>query len=643
LNQENETFVMRRLILLPLIFCAFGAEAQFAKVVPSQDTHPPVQAHFKRSEMHTVPLAAFIDPKEVRSDWKLKVSHVAPLHGSPSKKLLDDLKQEKAQMKTASEGGENSSPDAVTPALGINFLGNEMFNGTPPDNTLAISNGGRIVSCDNATIEIYDAYAQDPYLSYWVNHYDFFGSHLSPAPNGNIYDPRVIYDSGADRFVYCILHGSSSSLTQILLCFSKTNNPMDGWWVYQLTANPAHPSLWFDYPNLGVSNNEIYISGNMFTDGGSYGGNVLFQIPKQAGYSGQNLSYQWWYDIHDGNSNQAFTIVPLSHGRQGNYGPGILLASTEVGTTNNRMLLFDLTDDASSSNESLNVYPVNTSSYVIGGYAAQNGSSGQLDVGDTRMQNGFFYNGTVHFVHTTDIGGGWNGIRYSRITTSNLNIQSGNFGNQGVQDYAYPSVAAFATGQEDKSVMIGYLASSGSTFPSIRTVNVDNNMNWSTSTLVKSGESPVSIQGGQTERWGDYSGISRKHNASQPEVWMSGCYGTANNHWNVQNGYNAWIAQILAGAPSSSDGPIAEGTGSKVFPNPVADMFTLDFTVPVRQEVSIHIMDINGRLVRHLFSDHVKAGTNRLTFNRDALPAGQYLIRIDSNGQTISHEKIIVQ
>jgi hypothetical protein len=641
LKQGSDPCIMKRLLLLPVLTFSFSAQAQFPKTVPST-VHPPHQAQFKKSEMHTVPLAASVDFKDIKSEWKLKVSHVAPVHGSPSKRLLDEMKMEKAQLKANSPGAENASPNAVTPALGINFLGNEMFNGTPPDNTLAISNGGKILSCDNATIEIYDAYAQDPYLSYWVNHYDFFGSFLSPAPTGNIYDPRVIYDSGSDRFIYCILHGSSSSLSQILLCFSKTNNPMDGWWVYRLTANAAHPNLWFDYPNLGVSENEIYISGNMFTDAGNYGGNVLFQIPKQAGFSGQNLNYQWWYDITDGGNSQAFTIVPLSHGRQGNYGPGIYLASTDVGTSNSRMLLFDLTDDASASNETLNVYPINTSSYVIGGNAAQNGSGGVLDVGDTRMQNGFYYNGLVHFVHTTDIGGGWNGIRYSRVTTNNLSIESTNFGNQGVLDYVYPSVAAFSTSQSDNSVMISFLASSSSTYPSIRVVNVDNNLNWSPSTLVKSGESPVSIQGGATERWGDYSGISRKHNASQPEVWMSGCYGIANNHWNVQNGYNAWIAQILGGAPASAETAVPRAE-TKVFPNPVVDMFSIDFMVPSRQQVNISITDINGRLVRDLFTDHVKAGTNRLTFNRGALPSGQYILQINSNGQVIHHEKIIVQ
>lgn len=632
---------MRNLASTLFMFLPLMAMAQFAKISPPSDVIPSQPAVFQRSEMQTAPLAAFIDPKEVNSNWKLKVSHMTRTHGGPTGRVLDDVKLEKSLTKTMSDQGESSSIAAVTPQLGINFLGNEMFNGTPTDNTMAISNGGRIVSADNATIEIYSAYAQDPYLSYWVNHYDFFGSELNPAPSGNIYDPRVIYDSQSDRFVFMILHGSSSSLSQILLCFSKTNDPMDGWWVYRLAANPAHPNLWFDYPNLGVSNNEIYISGNMFTDAGNFQGNLLFQIPKQAGYSGQQLSYQYWNDVSNGGSGLAFTMVPLSHGRQGNYGPGILLAASDVGTANSRVLVFDLTDDASASNETINVYSVNTSNYVIGGYAGQSGVSGVLDVGDTRMQNGFYYNGIIHFTHTTDIGQGWNGIRYSRINTNDLSITSGNFGNQGQLDYAYPSVASFATAQNDNSVMISFLASGPNTFPHIRVVNCDNGMNWSSSTLVKAGESGVSIQGGQTERWGDYCAISRKHNASSPEVWLAGCYGVATNHWNVTRGYNAWVGQILAGPAGMEDA--ARLNELKVFPNPTADMFTLDFTVSARQKVTIDIVDMAGKVVKHLFSDNVKQGVNRLTFNRGALPSGQYVVLISTNENTISHEKLIVQ
>jgi len=632
---------MKRFLLLAICSIPFATIAQNAKVVPTDATVSARQASFRKSEWHTTPLAAFIDPKEVKSNWKLKVSHIARTHGGPNRPLLEDMKRAKTASKVSSAEGEIASAAAVTPQLGINFLGNEMFDGTPPDNSFAISNGGKAVSADNATLEIYDVYASDPYLSYWVSHYDFFADNLNPAPNASIYDPRVIYDSGADRFVFCILNGSSSNESEILLCFSKTNNPMDGWWVYRFAANEGHPNLWFDYPNLGVSNNEVYVSGNMFTDGGNFQGNVLFQIPKQVGYDGQQLGYQYWTDITDTDQNLGFTIMPLSHGRQGNYGPGIYLAATESNTTNNSVFFFDLTNDASANDETINVYEVSTSNFEIGGNAAQSGSNAVLDVGDSRMQSGFYYNGTAHFVHTTDIGGGWNGIRYSRINASDLSITSSNFGNQGQFDYAYPSVAAFATGQNDNSVMMSFLASNGSSFPHIRAVNCDNNLNWSSSTIVKAGESAVAIQGGASERWGDYSTISRKHNGSSPEVWLAGCYGAANNHWQVPQGYNAWIGQILAGPAGVTD--VAEAAKLQVYPNPTVDMFTIDFSVPERQQVQIDISDISGKLVRHLFTDHVKAGTNRLTFNRGALPAGQFIISITSNNKTITHEKLIIQ
>lgn len=35
-------------------------------------------------------------------------------------------------------------PLAVDPVIGVDFLGNEMYDGTPPDNTIAISNGEKL-------------------------------------------------------------------------------------------------------------------------------------------------------------------------------------------------------------------------------------------------------------------------------------------------------------------------------------------------------------------------------------------------------------------------------------------------------------------------------------------------------------------
>jgi hypothetical protein len=639
---------MKKIILPVLICIASVGNAQHSKISPPIEKARP--SGFVKSEELSVTLAGFVDPKNIKSNWKFKLSNKAVRHGSPNGAALDSIKAAKRDIKWTAksavdgqkESGANSA--VVNPEVGINFLGNEMYDGTPPDNTMAISNGGKIVSVDNATIEIYDAYASDPYLSIYVNHYDFF-DFLSPAPTGLIYDPKVIYDSGADRFIYCILHGNSSSQSEILLGFSQTNNPMDGWWVYRIQANQGHPTLWFDYPNIGVSNNEVYITGNMFTNGGSFDGNVVFQIGKNNGYNGQNISWQYWSDLIDDDPNdprKASTLVPLSWGQQGNYGPGIYLVTHEYPPSADEVWLYDLTNDMTASNEQMVYYEASTTPYEIAAEAQQFGNSDWLNNGDTRIQNGFYLNGTAHFVFASDIGNGWNGINYNRLSTSNLQNSSSTYGLQGQFDYCYPSVASFATDANDKSVMIGFLRSSASIYPEVRVVNCDNNMQWSGSTQVKAGESYVNIVSG-TERWGDYSGISRKHNASNPEIWMAGCYGVASNNNGAENGYNAWIAQITGiNVPVSIESQSPE-TAKGVYPNPMWDRFTCEFTLNEKKWINVSLFDMTGRIVKEFFSSTAKGGLNQLEFNRGELPSGSYQLVIRDSKTAIFNETIIIR
>lgn len=100
----------------------------------------------------------------------------------------------------------------------------------------------------------------------------------------------------------------------------------------------------------------------MFTNAGQSDGNVLYQIPKQAGYDGGSLNFQYWPNVVDGDGNTAFTLVPVSSGQQGNYGPGVYLVSNNS-SGSNKVFLHDLTNDMSSNNETINSYSVSTTSY----------------------------------------------------------------------------------------------------------------------------------------------------------------------------------------------------------------------------------------------------------------------------------------
>jgi hypothetical protein len=80
----------------------------------------------------------------------------------------------------------------VNPTIGTNFEANWTTGGTPPDNAIAISNSGYIVTANNDGIEYYTASGNFLYFDFWS---DFFNDNTLTS---SIYDPRIIYDSGAD-------------------------------------------------------------------------------------------------------------------------------------------------------------------------------------------------------------------------------------------------------------------------------------------------------------------------------------------------------------------------------------------------------------------------------------------------------------
>ena len=617
-------------IVLGFLF-VHTSHAQELKIKPSNTGQPVETNAGKKSAIINTALFKEITASTTGSKWAVSVRPTfSREHGSEA---VRQIKASKLQQKLNSyrPGEETQNGErAVYPAVGTNFEANWSIEGTPPDNTMAISNGGYIVTANNDGIEYYSAGGAYLYFKYWP---DFYNDNTLTA---TIFDPKVIYDSGTDRFVLVTLHGSNVNTSKVIVSFSKTNNPQDGWWTYVLTGNPLNDNSWLDYPGLGVSNNEIYITGNLFK-GNSFNQAVIYQIPKAAGYSGNSLSWQYWSDLSN-DPYEAFTLVPASFGHEGNYGPGIYMVSSSS-SGDNTIRFWDLTDDMSGTPE-LNSYTINTTEYSPAANAFQSGSNDQLDNGDCRIQNAFYLQGVVHFVFHSDIGEGWNGINYNRLNTVSFNNQSATLGLQGSYDYSYPAVVPFSTSASDKSVMIAFLRSSESIYPQVRVVNCDNAMQWSPSTLVKEGETFVDFLN-DDERWGDYTGIARKHNSNGGRIWLAGCYGADIESQNFFNTYKTWIAEVYAGATVGLE-DLATIRDFSVFPNPVYDMTTVLFTTDQRELTTISLIDMEGKVVKILYHDTPKIGENKLTFNKGALPAGSYIVSISTSTKILKNETIVI-
>ncbi|HOY31050.1 MAG TPA: hypothetical protein PKW80_04135 [Bacteroidales bacterium] len=327
----------------------------------------------------------------------------------PDKELIEKIKSEKLKtkyLKSNADTTDEKSTMTITPVVGTSYMANTSNGSSPLDNSLAISNGGWIVSVANKTIEYDDMNGNTVY-------YNDLISFINDASITGVCDPVVIYDAAADRFIFFCQTSPITSNSKILLFFSKTNNPNNGWWYYKLTGNPLDDDEGFDYPKLAVSTNELYVTGNLFYEpAGTFDQAILYQINKNNGYSGSTLHWQYWYDI----SGSPFTLLPVSYGQSGSYGPGCYLVST-IHSGSSKIKFYNLTDDM-SGNPSLDHYNVSTPSYSSAANSWQFGTTCKLDNGDCRALSGFYLNGIIHFVFHSDIGNGWNGINYNWIMVS---------------------------------------------------------------------------------------------------------------------------------------------------------------------------------------------------------------------------------
>lgn len=620
------------LLLAAIFFGSFSASAQFSKPEIKASAKKETEAAGKKSEEKVANLVGELNMMEETPMFNPTLLRTGIYHGE--KKATEALQVPLNELPAYIEDGKNASHGkkaAETPSIFRSYTGFSDSKYTPPDNTVAVNNDGMVVSAMNSNLRIYRYSGQLAKVNSFA---DLFRAQF-PQFKATYYDPRVIYDSGNDRFILVVLHGSKSDSSQIMVLFSKTSNPLDGWNFYALNGDALGKGQWTDYPNIGVSNNELYITGNLFSNQGYFEEAFIMQINKHDGYDAKALRYQTWSDLKSQSGADAFTLVPVPYGQQGNYGPGTYFVCNDLNNSRN-VNLFDLTDDMEASNEKLERHSLtNPFSYSIPNYSSQRGSTDLLNAGDTRIKHAFFLNKTIHYVYTSKNSNNNSSIVYCRLNVENLSQDYRSLAQSG-SNYNYPSIASLGSDENDQSVLIGFLRSSSTVYPEMRVVHCDDNFEFSTSVLVQDGKSYVNILNDNVERWGDYTGMARKY--SKNSCVFAGSYGN-NGNWSTR------IAEI--GLTSNKVGFEEDKTAieenTTVFPNPVIEDFTVSFSLEKMSYITIQLYDIQGRKIETLFSGTERAGQKQFSFNKAALPAGVYTLYIRSAENTLTAKKVVVQ
>ncbi|MCB0514563.1 MAG: T9SS type A sorting domain-containing protein [Chitinophagales bacterium] len=610
---------------------------------------------YEESEVLHKPLRATINVREAaQHDFAPKMMHLeAPVPGNKTyRNMLDSLKRE-LYVKTNNTETNKTQTLSDTAAVVYSFEATYDLSSAPNDNDIAISNAGKLVSVMNSNIWIYDIYdeATEPVKI----SLDAFAEPL--ALEQGKYDPKIAYDPFEDRFILVFLNGTASENSTIVVGFSKTNDPAGNWNLFALEGNPRENNTWSDYPMIALSEQELFISVNLLTDGETwqegFAGSVIWQIYKFSGYNATSPNEELitkFYDNIQYNERNIRNLCPVKGGST-LYGPNMyFLSNRNFDVSNDSIFLLEVTDWFLSPETHVEMQVLQSNvAYGVPPQAHQPNNQ-TFDTNDGRILGAYLEDNQIHFVSNTMSENGLSGIYHGKINNvlgENPQAEGFILSNDSL-DLGYPNIAYVGTFPYDDRCIINVNHSGTNTYDGLSAYYYAYG-EYSDLQILKKGTSYVDAIEGSYERWGDYSGAQTQYNAPGI-VWINGSWGR-----NISfgpaffKGSSTWISALQS--PESNMAASIENVSSAKFlsnvsPNPSTNWvyFDLHFPFKTKEKINISLYNTQGELVKLLYSDYAKAGKNRFSFDTSPLQNGMYFLQInDTQGKYQLSEKVLVQ
>ena len=506
------------------------------------------------SDLQSTPCKGTINPHLINEDWNITLKNYGAYHHTSSipTKQLEILKKTANDVRVAKitpekiEHTPSGRVETTPPFLGRNFRGNLRGNNVPMDNSMAISRNGFIVSAINSNVLFSNPEGKVTYNKGFADFFTLLGL------GTRMYDPRVIYDVEANRFVFMCLHGSEPANTFLCLAFSKTEDPNGEWNYYKIDGNPSGDDRWFDYPNIALSKSDFYIAGLMRDLPGDWQYSVMYQIDKNDGYEGNPLTWKYYNDLKDADNLPSFNLVPALSGWNTLLTPGMYFVSNNA-TGGNTYNLYYTTESVKNNPSLISLQTLGTTTQLAPD-ARQPNTANVLNTFDSRIWSAMYLNGTIHMGSHVNTPAGDVGLFYGRMKVSDLDLQTDVLTFSG-QDFGFPSFAAFGNQADSEEILVNYLISGPSIFPGQQQRVCSGNgasFLWSEPVDLKAGASFINVLSDNFERWGDYTTAGRRFVNNRTEAWVTGCFGET-------GGYSTWLGQLLD-ANQEKSMPMAEFT-----------------------------------------------------------------------------------
>ncbi len=397
---------------------------------------------------------------------------------------------------------------------GINFTG-----WTPPDPIIA-SGHEHVVVMTNGAIAFFQKDGTKDFQDEIEDSYGFWGEE---GATGFVFDPEVIYDPHADRFMAMACERAPGSKSYFLLAISDDLDPNGMWYKYRFdVTNLAGGDI--DSPNIAVDSQAVYLTADFFTGGEKY---LIYILEKEPLFSGNPCGTK---DILITGS-QSFGI-PVIYGDA----PAMYMIEHFEASTNTKVRLHAITDPL--GNPQIEAYDLEVPSYSPPENPPQMGTPARPETFDSRFWSCVWRDGSLWATHHQGS---------SRVMARWYEIKTNDWPSNGVPELVQsgdidpgPEIRTFftaITADGFGNAGMCFARSSPNEYISIArcTRRSDDPLGTMRDVvIVKNSSAPYG--GG---RWGDYSGISCDPSDNRT-FWMHGEYTPGNNIWNT------WIARCTA-------------------------------------------------------------------------------------------------
>lgn len=477
------------------------------------------------------------EPRPYTSRYPISQQQFQALKDNAHKVKLGKItaaRSKDTQQKSNELSARAVAPPALQPGLApaaaptglTNFAGIVATGWLPPDCTMAIGPQHVLLSV-NSSVAVHDkttgVVRLQRTLTQWF---------ANVVEGMTIFDPKALYDQHEGRWVLLAVGVQNASRQSvILLSISSTSDPLGIWRNYRLDATKDGATAttnWADYPSLGVDNQALYVTANMFAFGGGFQYAKVRVIPKAGPYSGGAAPYFDFVKLRNADNTFAFTIQPCH-----TFGaPQLEYLVNSLFPGGNSLTVWEIANPTSSP--SLASKQVSVSPYTLPPNADQSGGAPPLNTGDVRVLHAVFRGDSIWTAFTT--ASKWGGsvnrasIQWCQIRAAGPAIvQEGVFGTSNFH-YFFPATCPDNNG----NMTMVFSRVGASEFGSILYTgrrSTDALGTLQASALLKAGAAHyVGLDGGGRNRWGDYCGIGADP-ANPRLIWFYSEFASAPNTW----------------------------------------------------------------------------------------------------------------